>query len=148
VSANGWQHAQIEAYKPAAPFDVVVCYDVLQYLDSDTANRALANFGKLCRGVLYFTALTPRGLAAQLRSEPHGFQRPLAKCAVVSLASAPQFFGKQAVASGCGGARRLRSGISSHCERLWRWLRSAPRSCARLNNGYAGSPADQHDRGS
>jgi len=35
-----------------------VCYDVLQYLDSDTANRALANFGKLCRGVLYFTALT------------------------------------------------------------------------------------------
>ena len=54
----GWQQAQIETYKPAAPFDVVVCYDVLQYLDSDTANRALANFAKLCRGVLYFTALT------------------------------------------------------------------------------------------
>ena len=52
------QHAQIEAYKPAAPFDVVVCYDVMQYLDSDTAARALNNFGKLCRGVLYFTALT------------------------------------------------------------------------------------------
>jgi 2-polyprenyl-3-methyl-5-hydroxy-6-metoxy-1,4-benzoquinol methylase len=54
----GWQQAQIETYKSAAPFDVVVCYDVLQYLDSDTANRALANFAKLCRGVLYFTALT------------------------------------------------------------------------------------------
>jgi len=54
----GWQHAQIETYKPAAPFDVVVCYDVMQYLDSNTAARALANFGKLCRGVLYFTALT------------------------------------------------------------------------------------------
>lgn len=54
----GWQQAQIETYKTAAPFDVVVCYDVLQYLDSDTANRALANFAKLCRGVLYFTALT------------------------------------------------------------------------------------------
>lgn len=54
----GWQQAQIETYKSAAPFDVVVCYDVLQYLDSATANRALANFAKLCRGVLYFTALT------------------------------------------------------------------------------------------
>ena len=54
----GWQQAQIETYKPTAPFDVVVCYDVLQYLDSRTADRALANFVKLCRGVLYFTALT------------------------------------------------------------------------------------------
>jgi SAM-dependent methyltransferase len=54
----GWQQAPIETYKPAASFDVVVCYDVLQYLDSATADRALANFAKLCRGVLYFTALT------------------------------------------------------------------------------------------
>jgi SAM-dependent methyltransferase len=54
----GWQQAQIETYKPPASFDVVVCYDVLQYLDSETADRALANFAKLCRGVLYFTALT------------------------------------------------------------------------------------------
>jgi len=54
----GWQQAQIEPYKPTASFDVVVCYDVLQYLDSGTADRALANFAKLCRGVLYFTALT------------------------------------------------------------------------------------------
>jgi SAM-dependent methyltransferase len=54
----GWQLAQLETYKAPAPFDVVVCYDVMQYLDSDTADRAIANFGKLCRGVLYFTALT------------------------------------------------------------------------------------------
>jgi SAM-dependent methyltransferase len=54
----GWQRASIETYKPAAPFDIVVCYDVMQYLDSRTAERALANFGKICRGVLYFTALT------------------------------------------------------------------------------------------
>jgi 2-polyprenyl-3-methyl-5-hydroxy-6-metoxy-1,4-benzoquinol methylase len=54
----GWQHAQIETYKASAPFDVVVCYDVMQYLDSERAARAIANFGKLCRGVLYFTALT------------------------------------------------------------------------------------------
>jgi len=54
----GWLHAQIETYKPSASFDVVVCDDVMQYLDSETADRALANFAKLCRGVLYFTALT------------------------------------------------------------------------------------------
>src|SRR5262244_837529 len=53
----GWQRAQLETYKAPLPFDVVVCYDVMQYLDSDTADRAIANFGKLCRGVLYFTAL-------------------------------------------------------------------------------------------
>jgi SAM-dependent methyltransferase len=54
----GWQHASIEGYRPSAPFDLVVCYDVLQYLDSSAATRALANLGRLCRGVLYFTALT------------------------------------------------------------------------------------------
>jgi 2-polyprenyl-3-methyl-5-hydroxy-6-metoxy-1,4-benzoquinol methylase len=54
----GWQRASIESYKASAPFDIVVCYDVLQYLDSATATRALANLGRLCRGVLYFTALT------------------------------------------------------------------------------------------
>jgi SAM-dependent methyltransferase len=54
----GWQQAHIETYKPPAPFDVVVCYDVMQYLDSERADRAMANFGKLCRGLLYFTALT------------------------------------------------------------------------------------------
>jgi SAM-dependent methyltransferase len=54
----GWQQTTIEAYKPPAPFDVVICYDVMQYLSPDAANRAIANLGKLCRGVLYFTSLT------------------------------------------------------------------------------------------
>jgi len=36
----------------------VICCDVLQYLDAAAARRALANFGRLCRGVLYFSALT------------------------------------------------------------------------------------------
>ncbi len=54
----GWQRAQIETYKAPGPFDVVVCYDVMQYLDPESATRAITNLGKLCRGVLYFTALT------------------------------------------------------------------------------------------
>src|SRR6185437_4536650 len=54
----GWQHDTIQAYRPSQPFDLVICYDVLQYLDSSAARSALANFARLCRGVLYFTALT------------------------------------------------------------------------------------------
>jgi len=54
----GWEQAQIETYKSPAPFDLVVCYDVLQYLDSAAATRAISNLARLCRGVLYFTALT------------------------------------------------------------------------------------------
>jgi len=54
----GWVHGRIEEFRAPAPFDLVVCYDVLQYLPAGAAERALANFGRLCRGVLYFTALT------------------------------------------------------------------------------------------
>jgi len=54
----GWVQARIESYRSQMPYDLVVCYDVLQYLDERTAARALANLGRLCRGVLYFTALT------------------------------------------------------------------------------------------
>ncbi len=54
----GWLHGRIEAYRSRAPFDLVICYDVLQYLPDAAAQRALSNFGRLCRGVLYFTALT------------------------------------------------------------------------------------------
>jgi SAM-dependent methyltransferase len=54
----GWERGRIESYRPRAPFDLVICYDVLQYLEADAAARALANFGRLCRGVLYFSALT------------------------------------------------------------------------------------------
>jgi len=54
----GWVHGQIEEYRARAPFDLLICYDVLQYLEATAAQRALANFGRLCRGVLYCTALT------------------------------------------------------------------------------------------
>lgn len=54
----GWEHGRIETYRARVPFDLVICYDVLQYLDASAAPRALENFGRLCRGVLYFSALT------------------------------------------------------------------------------------------
>ena len=54
----GWTFGHIEDYRARTPFDLVICYDVLQYLEDAAAARALANFGRLCRGVLYFSALT------------------------------------------------------------------------------------------
>ncbi len=56
----GWEHGRSEEYRSASAFDLVVCYDVLQYLEAAAAARALGNFGRLCRGVLYFSALTRR----------------------------------------------------------------------------------------
>jgi SAM-dependent methyltransferase len=54
----GWVQGTIADYRPRNPFDLVICYDVMQYLDDREATRALANFGRLCRGVLFFSALT------------------------------------------------------------------------------------------
>ena len=54
----GWEQSSVQDYKSKTPFDLVVCYDVVQYLDDAAATRAINNLTRLCRGVLYFTALT------------------------------------------------------------------------------------------
>jgi 2-polyprenyl-3-methyl-5-hydroxy-6-metoxy-1,4-benzoquinol methylase len=54
----GWEQGRIEDYCASSPFDLVICYDVLQYLSARQAGQALSNFGRLCCGVLYFSALT------------------------------------------------------------------------------------------
>ncbi len=54
----GWEHQQIANYRSAKPFDLVICYDVLQYLDARAASRTIANLARLCQGVMYCTALT------------------------------------------------------------------------------------------
>jgi SAM-dependent methyltransferase len=54
----GWIRDSIADYRPAAPFDLVLCHDVLQYLDDREAVRALTNLAKLSRGALYFSVLT------------------------------------------------------------------------------------------
>lgn len=59
-SRYGWEHGRIEEYRSPAAFDLVICYDVLQYLEDAGAAAALAALGRLCRGVLYFSALTAR----------------------------------------------------------------------------------------
>jgi 2-polyprenyl-3-methyl-5-hydroxy-6-metoxy-1,4-benzoquinol methylase len=56
----GWVQGSLDSYRPRKPFDLVVCFDVLQYLDDKSAEKAMRNFARLCRGVLFFSALTRR----------------------------------------------------------------------------------------
>jgi 2-polyprenyl-3-methyl-5-hydroxy-6-metoxy-1,4-benzoquinol methylase len=55
----GWQQGSLADWR-AESFDLVICYDVLQYLDDRTAARAIVNLGRLTHGVLYLSALTSR----------------------------------------------------------------------------------------
>jgi predicted TPR repeat methyltransferase len=54
----GWTQGSVADYAPRMPSDLVVCYDVLQYLDDRDAARAIANFSRLSRAALYVSALT------------------------------------------------------------------------------------------
>jgi SAM-dependent methyltransferase len=53
-----WTRGSATDYAPRVPGDLVVCYDVLQYLDDGDAARAIQNFSKLTRSALYVSALT------------------------------------------------------------------------------------------
>ncbi len=75
----GWQQGSIASWRTDAPFDLVICYDVLQYLDDRTAARACANLARLSRGVLYCSALTQRDWREncdRLRTDPNVHLRP------------------------------------------------------------------------
>lgn len=54
----GWTRGSVVDFAPARSFDLVVCYDVLQYLDDAAAARAIANLARLARCALYVSALT------------------------------------------------------------------------------------------
>ncbi|HKE96166.1 MAG TPA: methyltransferase [Povalibacter sp.] len=54
----GWTQASLATWRTRGRFDLVLCYDVLQYLPERDAARAMANLGRLCRGALYFHAPT------------------------------------------------------------------------------------------
>jgi 2-polyprenyl-3-methyl-5-hydroxy-6-metoxy-1,4-benzoquinol methylase len=54
----GWRQGSVASLRTRERFDLVVCYDVLQYLDVPEARRAIANLSRVCRGALYFGALT------------------------------------------------------------------------------------------
>ncbi len=57
---KGWRHGSIVDLKLKGQFDLVICADVIQYLNNADAERALANLAKWCRGALYFHVPTAR----------------------------------------------------------------------------------------
>jgi predicted TPR repeat methyltransferase len=54
----GWIKGSVVDYAPRKPCDLVVCYDVLQYLDDRAAARAIGNLKRLSSAALYVSALT------------------------------------------------------------------------------------------
>ena len=59
----GWVSGSAEDYEASTPYDLVICNDVLPYLDDRACAKALDNLGTLSRGALYFGALTREDLA-------------------------------------------------------------------------------------
>ena len=54
----GWKQGAIQDFRSRQRFDLVICDDVLQYLDDRAARRALRALARACRGALFFGALT------------------------------------------------------------------------------------------
>jgi SAM-dependent methyltransferase len=55
---HGWIRGGIQDFTRRGRYDLVICYDVLQYLDAAGTRRAVANLARICRGLLYFGVLT------------------------------------------------------------------------------------------
>ena len=51
---KGWIHGSIVDLQLKGRFDLVICADVVQYLNRRDAERAIDNLAKWCRGALYF----------------------------------------------------------------------------------------------
>lgn len=54
---HGWRRCSITDFEHGS-FDLVICNDVLQYLDRREAALAFERLADRCRGLLYFSALT------------------------------------------------------------------------------------------
>ena len=77
----GWHQGSLADWRSRHTFELVVCYDVLQYLGDADAPRALANLGRLASGILYFSALTLedwRFIADRSRTDGEVALRPAA----------------------------------------------------------------------
>jgi trans-aconitate methyltransferase len=53
-----WNRGSVVDFTPRSPSDLVICYDVLQYLNDRDAARAIVNLAKLTRAAVYISALT------------------------------------------------------------------------------------------
>lgn len=74
----GWEHSSVQDYQAAEPFDLVVCDDVLSYLDEDQCSAALTNIAQLCQGAAFLGLITAedREVADFDRTDPDQHLRP------------------------------------------------------------------------
>jgi len=54
----GWKQGSLDSFTAPGQFDLVVCYDVLQYMPDRPASAAIANLARLSRGAFYCHAPT------------------------------------------------------------------------------------------
>jgi 2-polyprenyl-3-methyl-5-hydroxy-6-metoxy-1,4-benzoquinol methylase len=54
----GWRQGTLQTLNTVERYELVICYDVMQYLKPVEARRAIAKLAQVCRGALYFGALT------------------------------------------------------------------------------------------
>lgn len=76
----GWTHGSVIDFRPATPYDLVVCNDVLAYLDDRDCARAIDNLAALCRGAVCLGILTADDgeLYDPRRTDPHQHRRSAA----------------------------------------------------------------------
>jgi 2-polyprenyl-3-methyl-5-hydroxy-6-metoxy-1,4-benzoquinol methylase len=70
---HGWTQGSVATHVAKQPYDLVVCHDVLQYLDDASAAVAVRNLARLSRGAMYLSVLTDRDwreVADQSRTDP------------------------------------------------------------------------------
>lgn len=66
----GWSQGSVVDYRSRYPFDLVICCDVLQYLDDKAAAKAIGNLARLSRGALYLHVPTEQDFRE--RMDPQG----------------------------------------------------------------------------
>jgi SAM-dependent methyltransferase len=76
----GWERGSVVDYASDAAWDLVVCNDVLAYLDAKACAKALANIATLSRGAAFLGILTAddEGQYDRARTDPQQHRRPAA----------------------------------------------------------------------
>jgi SAM-dependent methyltransferase len=76
----GWSAGSASDFQADEPFDLVICNDVLPYLDDKACTRALKNLTSLSRSALYLGVLTTEDLKLcdSARTDPQQWARPAA----------------------------------------------------------------------
>ncbi|MEM7216845.1 MAG: class I SAM-dependent methyltransferase [Pseudomonadota bacterium] len=77
---HGWTQGSVVDFQSAKPFDLVVCNDVIAYLDDRSCARAINNLSRLTRSALFLGVLTKEDwrLCDTERTDDQQYLRPKA----------------------------------------------------------------------